>query len=561
MLPRACTLLVVALALIGCGGGGSSDDSHINPEPERKWTYMVYIAADSDISAAAKLDINEMEMVGSGGDVNIVIQVDFSPDDSPGDASRGKVIQDSNQGIISSDLVGIGKKDMTDPQTLTDFIIWAATNYPAQHYALVLWSHGAGWKSTDYSFATTKGMIKDDTDAPGEIMSLQDLAGAVLSSGVSLDLINFDTCLMAMYEVAYEFRGLAETITFSEERYPIFGDAYDAILRELTLNPDMGAYDLAQTITSECRQYYASIGQTMTKSAVDMSYIDQLHARLISLADVMYTNMEAERSNIQSARDESLSYDFPDQHDLGDFLEKLEENTDNIDLEAAILQVRETMSALVISNEVFAGSPINEIYRSEGLAVFLPTVDQVSDSELARYELLACNTPSSMTWGAFVEELVNGDTAAPVIMTDGDFVIRIQWDTDADLDLYIIEPSGNVASPLLGPDSGIYGLCSEDSNDTGLSVEYYDADGSVEAGDYAIWAHYYDDGPTLSVPATVSCYLLDPPNGVNTYLLISQATMDNSDPVPIDWSGSDDEISRLLNNEYSDWWYVGLLNR
>jgi hypothetical protein len=550
---------MVALALTGCGGGGSSDRSGANAEV--KWTYMVYIAADTDISAAARFDINEMETVGSGSDVNIVVQVDFSPDDSPGDTSRGKIVQDSDQGIISSDLAGIGKKDMTDPQTLTEFIVWAAANYPAQNYALVLWSHGAGWKSTDNFPALTKGMIKDDTDAPGEIMSLQELAGAVLSSGVDLDLINFDTCLMGMYEVAYEFRGLAEAITFSEERYPVYGDAYDVILQELTLHPDMSAYELAQTITSACRQYYAAIGQTMTKSAIDMSHIDQMHTRLNSLAGVMNTNMDAERSNIQSARDESLSYDFPDQHDLGDFLEKLDENTDNVDMEAAIQQVRETMSALVISNEVYASSPINEIYRSHGLAVFLPAADQVSAPELASYALLACNQPASFTWGAFVEELVNGDTTSPAVTVEGDFVVRIEWDTDADLDLYIIEPSGNIASPALGTDSGIYGLCSLDSDDTGLSMEYYDADASVEDGDYAIWVHYYNDGPSSSTPATVSCSLRDPPNGINTYSFISQRVMGSSNPIPPDWSGSEDEISSLLNNEYSNWWYVGLLNR
>lgn len=554
MLRLWCVLFVMTVALTGCGGGGSLDGPGANVEV--KWTYMVYIAADTDISAAAKFDINEMETVGSGSDVNIVVQVDFSPDDSPGDTSRGKIVQDGNQGIISSDLVGIGKKDMTDPQTLTEFIVWAATNYPAQHYALVLWSHGAGWKSTDYSPAITKGMIKDDTDAPGEIMSLQDLAGAVRSSAVDLDLINFDTCLMGMYEVAYEFNGLAETITFSEERYPVYGDAYDTILQELTLNPDMSAYDLARTITSTCRQYYAALGVTMTKSAIDMSHIDQLHTRLNLLAQFMNANMEAERSNIQSARDESVSYDFPEQHDLGDFLEKLYENTENIDMEAAIQQVQETLSALIISNEVYSNSPINEIYRSEGLAVFLPAADQVSDSELASYALLACNTPSSETWGAFVEELVDGDTTAPTVA--GDFVIRIEWNTDADLDLYIIEPSGDMASPSLGTDSGTYGTCSGDSyDDTGESAEYYYADASVAEGDYAIWVHYY----SASAPTTVSFSLLDPPNGIDTYSPVSQTTMDSSNPVPPDWSGSEDEFSSLLNNEYSNWWYVGLLNR
>ncbi len=36
--------------------------------------------------------------------------------------------------------------DMGNPQTLTDFVNWAKTFYPAQHYALIVWDHGAGWR-------------------------------------------------------------------------------------------------------------------------------------------------------------------------------------------------------------------------------------------------------------------------------------------------------------------------------------------------------------------------------------------------------------------------------
>ena len=61
-------------------------------------------------------------------------------------------------------------------------------------------------------------------------MSLPDLAGAVRTAGVHLDVINFDACLMAMYEVAYEFLGLTDYMVFSEEVEPGDGDPYDTIL-------------------------------------------------------------------------------------------------------------------------------------------------------------------------------------------------------------------------------------------------------------------------------------------------------------------------------------------
>ena len=37
-----------------------------------------------------------------------------------------------------------GELNMGDPQTLADFINWAKTTYPAEHYALIIVDHGTG---------------------------------------------------------------------------------------------------------------------------------------------------------------------------------------------------------------------------------------------------------------------------------------------------------------------------------------------------------------------------------------------------------------------------------
>jgi len=418
LVEPACIVLVMAFVLTGCGGGGGSDtvdDGLHDPAPERQWTYMVYMAADNNLSSAADLDINEMESVGSGNDVNIVVQAEFSTIYNPdlaGHTLRGRITRDDDWDVISSNLADMGNLNMADPQTLTAFIDWAAQYYPAQHYALVLWSHSDGWKSLAYSSLIPKGMITDSSDPSSGMMSLPDLAGAVRSSAVNLKLINFDTCLMGMYEVACEFSGLAETITFSEELYPSYGDPYDDILQELTDNPGMDGFDLAQVITMECRGFYQYISETygydlaVTKSAIDMSDMDQLHAGLCALAEVMSDNMDSEGPNIVSARDASLNYNYVEHHDLGDFLEKLDDNTVNSSIEDAILQVQETMSELVISNEVYSSVPGDEILRSQGLAIYLPSSSQVYDDDLDDYSGLACNQSGSFTWGDFVAELV-----------------------------------------------------------------------------------------------------------------------------------------------------------
>ena len=117
-----------------------------------KWTFMVYLAADNDLEQFGIGDFNEMETVGSTADVQIIVQMDRSPqyDASNGnwsDTRRFRVVKDVNTATISSPVVqNMGEVNMGAPQSLVEFVKWARQNYPAERYCLVLWDHGGGWK-------------------------------------------------------------------------------------------------------------------------------------------------------------------------------------------------------------------------------------------------------------------------------------------------------------------------------------------------------------------------------------------------------------------------------
>ncbi|MFH1090203.1 MAG: clostripain-related cysteine peptidase, partial [Pseudomonadota bacterium] len=196
----------------------------------KKWTYLVYMGADNNLALAGLVDLAEMELVGTNADVNIVVQAEFSTTYANlsglgytynGDTLRFLVQRDGDPGRLNLEAgISIGNVDMGHPDTLRDFIIWAVTNYPADHYALVVWDHGAGWKTNYLGLrGLLKGAVQDATS--GSFMSLPDLALAAdqaqAETGRKLDLINFDACLMAMYEVAYEFKGRCDYLVFSEE--------------------------------------------------------------------------------------------------------------------------------------------------------------------------------------------------------------------------------------------------------------------------------------------------------------------------------------------------------
>lgn len=393
--------MVALLFLAGCGGGTVVTDS--DPLPESQWTLMVFMAGDSDISQAAFRNINDMEEVGSTNDVQVVVQVEFSPEFSsslPKNTLRGRIVKDTDNTVITSTLEDMGNLDMTDPATLTEFIEWATTQYPARHYAIILWSHGLGWKGSN------KGMIKDVTSAGDNyIMSLPNLAQAVKDSGVKLDLIDFDACLMGMYEVAYELKGLSDYITFSEALFPIYGNPYTGILGELISRPDSNGQELARIITSACKDYYKDLGFSFTKSAINSSELEKVYLGVNELANILINTMASEGEHIRTAIGNTEEYYSYIYRDLGDFLDQLKMLTTNEQLLSSITALDGILNNLVIDDQSFCPNTDSPVARSHGMAIYLPAPGLNISRDLLKYSTLSCNQGYSVTWVDFVTML------------------------------------------------------------------------------------------------------------------------------------------------------------
>ena len=163
----AC-LAMTLFAMTGCGNGdGAERRSH------RAWTFMVYLDGDCDLEEAGVWDVNEMERVGSTDAVSIVVQFDRGPEvNGAGDwstARRFLIAPDRDQQSITSPLLAdMGEVDMASPQALHGFVSWAASEFPADHYALVLWNHGAGWRSR--APGGSRGIHFDDTSGTAMTM-------------------------------------------------------------------------------------------------------------------------------------------------------------------------------------------------------------------------------------------------------------------------------------------------------------------------------------------------------------------------------------------------------
>ncbi|MEN8218972.1 MAG: clostripain-related cysteine peptidase [Pseudomonadota bacterium] len=194
------------------------------PKPEKAWTVMVYMVG-ADLEAGhhwASKDILEMLQgtASSNNTTNIVITTGGSTRNGWTTVKRS-LIENGQQYVLSD----LGEKNMAAPETLSDFVTWSKANFPAQHYALILWNHGYG----------------KETSPAGNMMTFKQLDQAYQSIRQQieepLDIIVYDTSLMASIEVAEVTARLANAMAGSAELVPGHGIDYAHLLNNIGISP------------------------------------------------------------------------------------------------------------------------------------------------------------------------------------------------------------------------------------------------------------------------------------------------------------------------------------
>lgn len=527
---RSIFLLLLFIASVsGCGGGGGSGKSNGTPTNaggstgQAKWTYLVYVAGDNNLAAAGLMDLREMESVGSTSAVNVVVQAKLNPAQlinagvnatvANGIGSsiyRGKIIKNNDPAnvVLASDFKPFvssdGKDNMANPVELTNFISWAKQTYPADNYALVLWSHGNGWKTLPLSTGLpTRGALADDTN--NKTMTMQEIVTAVTNSGVHFGVLNFDACLMAMYEVAYSLRSVTDYLVASEEIEPGQGDDYAALLASLTATPTQTPIQVAQMLATKFKDSYVNLTpqgkERVTKSAVATGNIGTLKTALDDLAAYMTANLAGSgslRSAIQAARNAPATLVFNKANrDIGLFLSALKtQASGDAALGAKITTAQNALTAVVVKNESYSPDTKTGL-QVTGMAIFLPVDGEYLNTDLADYQALGVTLDATgWKWGTFLTQLLTGSGAtAPQTGTLGDFAFAISWDNPAvDLDLYISEPNG-LAAPWMGSTSP-NGYLTADSTVSNTPYEGYAAQTTVAAGLYDIFINNVTGGAT-----------------------------------------------------------------
>lgn len=257
---------------------------------KNRWTVAVYMDGDNSLghsqfhaSTAVDDDLNEIEQAGSDKNINIVAQID-----TYSDTTKRYFIKPNDAKLIED----LGELNMGNKQTLANFGSWVINNYPADHYLLVLWDHGGGFKGVVPEVAA-RDIFEDKH--PQSIMSVPEMNSALSdiknSLGHKIDIIGFDDCLMNMLEVAYEIQDTADYMVGSENTEPYNGWPYDIILNYLKANANISAVNLSKEIVKAYTNSYTPYYDA-TQSAIDLSKIDNIAKAANQLANALISGLD-----------------------------------------------------------------------------------------------------------------------------------------------------------------------------------------------------------------------------------------------------------------------------
>ncbi len=322
--------------------------------PGEGWTFMLYMSGDQierSLSTNVGIDLNEMEeglwnAIQAGnpsvaGDVRVLALTDRK---YAGDSKLYLVAPDNTLTLVSSEIVdgpytSGNELNMGDPDTLKSFIQYSMARYPSEYNALVLWNHGGGVKSLDFSTADSREICSDDES--DDVLFLNELdtaVGQALSgNGGSIDIIGMDACIMGEVETAYELRDHTDYFVASMANEWGEGWDYTLIFDNFSSagNPPAPS-SMADILVRQYKESTYGISNLMpnTLTAVKTAGLENLKNAIDDLADLLYDPAGGNNQTyFESARDSSVYYftasseyemEYNPYYDLYSFCEQIE---------------------------------------------------------------------------------------------------------------------------------------------------------------------------------------------------------------------------------------------
>lgn len=382
-------LLVVGLGACSAAGPDKTESG--------TWTVLSYSIADTDLESPMLTDIAEMASVDSSDALSVVAFVDradgYSADPVVGldNWVGAKTLELADGGATV--LADFGDVNTGDPAVLADFISSGIEDHPADHYALIISDHGAAWTG-----------VGGDESAASDALSLAEvndgISAGLTESGIDkLDLLGFDACLMATYEVASVLAPRADRLLASEELEPDHGWDYTA-LQSVVDNGEATVDELGEALIGGYQSQAAAekTSAEITLAYIDLTAMESVDSALSSFSRQLVTNAAQVAPVVGRALAKTLSFGADSDPTQDSFMSDLSMLAEKVGAEAPGISA--TADALIAAID---GAVIDTIdgqgtTGATGLSIYFPPSADYFDPS---YEELGLDTGWSEFLGAY----------------------------------------------------------------------------------------------------------------------------------------------------------------
>ena len=417
---------------------------------QKEWTIMVYMAGDNNLAVDMAYAMEQIKSVAAtGGDSpNLFVYYDGNSPTIPtlycdfSEPGKPRYVRSYK---VPNKLYKVTKKEnenAADPRSILNFVDWCVNSVEvengaeisygrrAEKYALIFSGHSLGFqdiglfkdesagksmKMSDF-YMVLQGLVCDKeqlneiANAGGWKGDMRDRESRVLL-GQRLDILGFDSCVMGMLEVGYQFGPVAKTMIASEGSVPSAGWTYAKILgcltRETTRNIE--ATGVAELFVKEfirSQDSYTVGGVSVDMAAWDLDRFGYLASAFDSLAEALLCCFEEPESRIYRQMERVIlqvhwkcqSYMYDQNVDIGDFCELLDrecglvadELGDGQNLER-LRNVQEQCRNVLSELEqavILSGFSGGGYQYSNGVSVFFPWSREAYEVSRKNYESL-----------------------------------------------------------------------------------------------------------------------------------------------------------------------------
>ncbi|WP_026658602.1 clostripain-related cysteine peptidase [Butyrivibrio sp. AC2005] len=334
----------------------------LQPNDNRQYTIMIYMIGsnlESRLGNATK-DLEEIEQSDYDNEnVNVIVYTGGSRRWVGNVPSGYNCVIDMSKSEEDRIVAHTeGNADMGAAETLSAFVNFCSSYYPAEHNALIFWDHGGGplWGfGADELFNLDGLLLPEMQNAMRKTMYYGDK---------KLDFVGFDACLMACIESMNVWKEFAQYYIASEELEP--GDGWDYSFLG-NISDAYSVKDVANLIIDYFAEYYKRAvsdfnNPDITLSCVDLSAIGKVYASLDKFSSKLWEeNRDGKYSEILKSRakikelglsdglregEKTSSYDLVDLSDMTDNLAWMDQKASSDLLESIDRAVVKTYSNL-----------------------------------------------------------------------------------------------------------------------------------------------------------------------------------------------------------------------